>query len=775
MHQQHLPLPEMHPCSFASQALLLPEVLFRIGCYLDADHALRCSQVCSTWYLNFAPLVWANLHIGQPKPYAIDRKHKYREEPEPRIRSIDLVSEGNNPAERLAIIRSKASWLRSLTFYEHLSPQQFALGKECTQLQAISITGPFPFNNDYTREYFNSCKALIKQNRYRLTSLRVDRMQFLNIHAKPPQGVPRWSPILSCAGHANLTELKLIFCNIPGQHLKPFWKICERLEKLTLDNVSFDYSRLPTQEQIQNNSKAARAARKKAARRPNKKAPPPPPPPKRFPNLRELTVKSLPFGGPERFLDLIIADCPRLESLDWSLHLDSLVHAERFSSHVVDGTWSFLDRIRLNVCFFHFSQDMLRSILQHTRKPLKVISFNNGRVPYVNESNLNIMKERHFSTLQEIDLTFLIADCWVQDVLASCPSLESISGIKLCAATVMGDKRPWVCLGLKEFRMSLEISNGAPEDPLETVQKLRQEQSRALYTQLARLKQLRYLSLRPESLAHSASGTEPLPLRLGMGLDLLAGQTQLQGIYLYKGQNMDRNDIFWIVENLTSLRMISGAQLNTRKEESKTFKGKFLWDYELGLILKRHGIATPFNIYEDGYLDDVRHLLGKGWPETDDLLYVEEEPAPLEESVQVVAPEDTIQTAVSEDAVQALEIEETTQIMEPEATVPVVEPEEAVPVVELEETVQVVESEEAVQVVEFDETTVVVSEDAFQAVISDVAVPTAEPEETTPIVEHDARAQTVGIEEAAHTAQQENIVPAILIEIAPAGELVEIS
>ncbi|KAF9952899.1 hypothetical protein BGZ70_000440 [Mortierella alpina] len=739
----------MHPCSFTSQALFLPEVLFRIGCYLDADHALSCSQVCSTWYLNFVPLVWANLHIGQPKPHAIDRKKKQRGELEPRIRSIDLVSEGCNPADRLAIIRSKASWLRSLTFHENLSPQQFALGKECTQLQAISITGPFPFNDDYTRDYFDSCKALIKQNRSRLTSLRVDRMQLINVFEKLPQGVPRWSPILSCAGHSNLTELHLIYCNIPGRQLKPFWKICERLEKLTLDNVTFDYSRLPPQEQIQNNSKAARAARKKAARRPNKKTPPPPPPPKRFPNLRELTVKELPCGGPERFLKLIIADCPRLESLDWNTHMYSPVHVEHIISHIVDGTWPFLDRIRLDLCFFHFSQDQFVSILQHTRKPLKVLSFNHGSLPFLTERNFSIMKERHFPTLQEIDLSYIKGECWVQDVLASCPSLEIISGIRLSAVTVMEDKRPWACLGLKRLHMSLEISKGLPEDAPEAIREKRQQEGRALCAQLATLRTLRSISLTTAQPCSSVPDKEPLPLRLEMGLGLLAGQTQLESINLSKGQDMDRNDIFWIVENFTSLRMISGERLNSRKEEPKAFKDKYLWDYELAMILNRHGIATPSSIYKDGYLDDVRHLLGKGWPETDDLLYVEEEPAALEESVQATAPEEIIQTAVLEDAVQALETEDTIQIVDSEEAGRVVEPVEAD---------QGVEPMEAVQVVEPLATTVVVPEETFQAVVSDVAVPTAVPEEVALMVEHDERNQTAGTEEVAQTIQLEEIV-----------------
>ncbi|KAF9936132.1 hypothetical protein BGZ67_002658 [Mortierella alpina] len=682
-------------CTPTSQALDLPEVLLRIGCYLDAGQILICSQVCSAWYIVFAPVVWENLHIGRPKTNASSCKYRYQRVLEPRTRSIDLVSEDCNPREQLDIITSKANWLRSLTIHQHVSPQQFTLGKECTQLQAISITGPIPFNDDYTREYWNSCKALIKQNRSRLTSLTVDRMQFISNYERSPLGVPQWNPILSCAGHTLLTELKLVVCHIRGRHLKPFWKICERLEKLTLDNVVFDYSRLPTQEQIQNNSKAARAARERAARRPNKKTPPPPPPPKRFPNLRELTVKGIPHRRPDRFLDLIIADCPRLESLDFSSQLYSSAFAEHFTSHVVGGTWPLLNSIRLSLSFFQFPQNLFLTILEHNRKPLKVISVTNRLLPHLGEKTFNVLKERHFSTLREIHLLFLNAECWIQEVLASCPSLEVVNGITLCTATMMKDKRPWVCLGLKEFRMSLEITKGSPEEESpEAILEQRQQESRALCAQLARLRKLQSLSLTTTLPRTSLTNKEPFSLRLEMGLDLLAGLTQLEVINLDKDQDMDRNDILWIAENFTSLKMISGGRLNVKKAGPKAFKDKYLWDFELAKTLNGHGIETPMSTYEDGYLDDVRHLLGKGWPEIDDLLSVEEEPAALEETVQAVAPEEA---AVLEDAVQAVELEETVQAVEPEVAVQIVEPEETIQAAAHQETVQAAQLQETAQ------------------------------------------------------------------------------
>ncbi|KAF9948924.1 hypothetical protein BGZ72_009188 [Mortierella alpina] len=639
----------MVPRTPTLQALTLPEILFHIGCYLNGRQALTCSLVCSTWYINFAPIVWANLRLGRRSCYSPG--YEYRRELEPRRRTINVLAKGFNASEQLDIIRNKASWLRSLSFDQRVSPQQFALGEGCNRLQAISISGPIPFNNVYTCEYQHSFDALIKQNRSTLTSLTVKYIpQFYRFQYK--RGMPRWSPLLNCAEHTNLTELNLC-CTIPSRHLKAFWKICEKLEKLSLNYVSFDYSRIPSQEQIQHNRKLARAERKKNAMISSIL-----PPPKRFPYLRELRVFSLPCKRPERFLNLIIADCPRLESLDWTLE-SITIKTEHFSKHVVAGTWPFLDKIKLDACFSDFSQDQLCTILQHTAKPLKLYSLD-GYFPPFEKTALNILKERHFSTLRDINLLLDDDEGLVQDVLASCTSLEVFSGVRLSAATVMEDKRPWGCLGLKELRISLEITQEPPNGSPEAVQEQRQKESRALYMQLARLKQLRSLLLDNEECRTCSVDKNSLPLRLEMGLEHLVAQTQLELICICEGQSMDRGDILWMVKHLRNLRMVAGRRLNVKKANTKAFKDKYLWDYELAKILNDHGIETPSSQYEQGYLDDMRHLLGKGWPETDDLLYAGEEPAPLEKTVQTSV-EEEVQTMAPKETTGAVALEDTFQ------------------------------------------------------------------------------------------------------------------
>ncbi|KAF9952898.1 hypothetical protein BGZ70_000439 [Mortierella alpina] len=255
-------------------------------------------------------------------------------------------------------------------------------------------------------------------------------------------------------------------------------------------------------------------------------------------------------------------------------------------------------------------------------------------VPFIGAEPFQMLKEPHFQTLQEVNLSFLTTEqgYMLQDVLASCPSLEIVEAFVLDAAAVQEDKRPWACLGLKEFTKAIEVTKEPPGESQVLMREQKQEQSRAIYAQLARLENLQYLSLKPRRWCSVSFGKESLSLRLEMGLDLLTAQTPLEVLHLYKSQNMDRNDILWMAKNWTNVRMVDGGLLSGRKAGKRAFKDKYLWDYEHARILNSHGVETLESVYEDAYLDEVRHLLGKGWPESDDLVHVEEEPGDLEET-----------------------------------------------------------------------------------------------------------------------------------------------
>ncbi|CAO3566034.1 unnamed protein product [Mortierella alpina] len=481
MDQRQSPATTIIPCNAIPKALILPEVLFLIGSYLNASQALICSKVCSAWYINFAPLVWENLYIGRETGYAIVCKYKYRRELEARIRFTDLASEGCDPDDRLAIIRSKASWLRSFAIQRHASPQQFALGKECTQLQAISITFPLPFNNGYARDYWGNCKAMLKQNRSSLKSLSLE----------------------------GVTDLYL-----------------------------------------------------------------------------ELTVKDLWYCCSKRIMDLIIADCPRLESLDWTATTFSVARMEQLSNLVAAGRGRIW-RLRLSLSLH---DGHLTEILQYNKKPLKVM---NITLHFIGEEPFQIMKERHFQSLQEVNLSFLTSEqgYMLQDVLALCPSLEIVESFALDTALVQEDKRPSACVGLKEFTMAIEVTKGLPGESQGWMEQ-RQEQSRVSCAQLARLKNLHYLSLEPRRPRRLPFDKECFSLRLGKGLDLLTAQTQLEVLNLYRCQSMDRNDILWMAKDWTSTRMVSGGLLSGKKAVEEVFKDKYLWDYEHAKILNSHGVKT---------------------------------------------------------------------------------------------------------------------------------------------------------------------------------------
>ncbi|KAG0200272.1 hypothetical protein BGX28_006637 [Mortierella sp. GBA30] len=632
----------------ALQALALPEILFRIGWYLDGKELVLCLKVCRLWYSNFAPVVWANLHIGCLKPVGDSvSEYKYQAEQELRVRSIDIPSAVSSQEELLDIFQEKASWLRSLTFHSHVSPHQFKFGKRCTQLQAISISGPIPYDDEYTREYWASCKALIKQNRSKLRSLAVQGMTF-EAWSKTPPGNPRWNPILSCVGHSNLRELTIVQCKIYGRHLSAFWTICERLERLSLEKVDFDLSHLPmknhckvdattTKDVDTNISQATEISKHLGTARHSVKA--------RFPTLLYLNISSIENNTSRRLLDLIVAECPRLKTLIWNFQVNKGTYRlfktlplEEFCAYLAAGTWPDLDYLKLLLPLLWLPEEKFAEILQQSKRPFQAIV---TKIYTIQQPTFDILKQLHFSTLREATFGFL-KEPWVLDVLASCPSLEIISAQQLMAPTIMSDKRPWVCLGLKEFRVliGLSVTNvGSRAQIREQIQ----EQNRAVYGQLAKLLQLKVLDLSVSPSMTHMLGRALLALQLDMGLDLLSGLTKLEAIYLSKDQEMRRKDALWIVENWTRLKAIIGGRLSSRKI-SKVSMDKYVWDYELSRILNGHGILTPSSVYTEGYLDEERHLLGEDWLESEDVSDYEDKEDGIEPQVDTAGRNQSEQT-----------------------------------------------------------------------------------------------------------------------------------
>ncbi|KAI1314563.1 hypothetical protein EDD11_001992 [Mortierella claussenii] len=580
-----------------------------------------------------------------------------------------------NYADREAFYRMlsyKTAWLRRLHFHGHLTPAQFLVlvNPQCCHIQSLLLTGPMPDKDkgadvepesstegrqempQYTNAYRQRCKQLLKQNRGTLKELLVQG--FLSPPWKAAgRGKSFWSPILSCVYHEQLRTLQLLECTIRGRHLKAFWKICERLERLDMDAVQLDVSHLPasvmqrdfkTMKKIPRGSSSIIVNGQRVDAGSVSATAVAVQPQKRFPRLRELFLSTITFTRPTRLLKFIVAECPRLQTLYWNHTVSDYTSygfpEQPFCDYLREGTWPELERLTI-MKPSPLNHSALEQIVVGACRPFKKL---NLEISLITQGTYYTMKARHFADLQEIDISRIWdhRHGWlVRELLCHCPQLEILRADYATAEQMIKINReshpqqepqPWVCFNLRELRVQVDMGIVGYIAPRRfTLQE--QERSRAVFTQLAQLKQLRVLDLSSRDRFRRGSYQQvPLPFQLHMGLELLEGLTRLEKISYSGEQCMAKKDVVWITNHLTQLRVFhgEGGRLNSKRDVSVA-KEKYVWDFELSKILNKSGMATPGSVYDKGYLDKEKYVMGDGWPalDEDEEDYQEEDMADL--------------------------------------------------------------------------------------------------------------------------------------------------
>ncbi|KAF9096425.1 hypothetical protein BGX29_008569 [Mortierella sp. GBA35] len=645
-------------------ALELPEILYRIGLYLDADQVLACSLVCRTFYNAYSPLVWKDLHFSLTK-----QQLKAIREKTPLARKISFrhLFESNElergTEELISILQDRAPWMRSLTIHQHDSVQQFSsFGPRCNRVEALSIEG-IPLCGDYEdKTYWKSCKALLRQNRPDLRSLSLQNWK--PEWRKPLPGQPVWNPILSCTQHLNLTSLSLISCKIRGKHLRAFWTISARLESLVMEDVDMDLTWTPTA--FYDKGKGQDDGKDKD----------------------ELEVRFFRRHHPLTQLYWLIIPCPALQKLtwlfDWHRHFPTQPFMDAFEDSPTSPTaWPDLDSITIKGHSNWITEENHFQLLKSARHPLRRLDLVHGAMQ---PKSFEMLQTRHFATIQTIDLTYSVTDhsCrWVIVILESCNSLERIKSKVVKGQDIIKSK-PWACQGLKSWIMAIDMdfdnpdaitttpagtgtgtvdtatntsssssssgSGTAPETgaasssstPPDTSQTptplppttngpnrrlLRQERQacRAVYRRFSTLTQLcefdmlhshnmNYLTVpgspQPSNPNHPNHRLISLPLRLACGLDLLSRLVRLEKFSFWSGYTHVRErEIEWILGHWKDLKKLAGGFSIPGRMIQTVYKD-FAWSNQFTPMLKEHGITTDGSRYQ--HYDDSAEILAEG-------------------------------------------------------------------------------------------------------------------------------------------------------------------
>ncbi|KAK3823474.1 MAG: hypothetical protein J3Q66DRAFT_331951 [Benniella sp.] len=580
--------------------LHLPEVIFRVVSYLDPKDALVCSLVSRAFYSSFAPYIWGSLHIGL-YPYqrtALLRQNAF-------ARCISVKSRSTNGQEQvqpseekslLQVLQRAAPWIRTLSIHKHYSTRQLEFGENCTMLESLSIEGP-PMNDKFDTTYWDNCSALVRRNSAHLRSLTV----ICRDHWGEPKE-PTWTPISDCMQHKNLCSLRLQGGSIKEEQWPSYWKVFENLESLKLE---FIYVVPPPFISNENCSSSGTTSRDKLSTA-------------RLPKLRTLTLNQLVKTEPSCQLDFICV-CPMLHTLEWTIGQMTFapVPVERFAHHFVKMAWPELNAITIKGHFALYDNVNIKdyiSMLQVAQRPFRVLDIGIERFGL---DVFDLLRQGHFKTLTKVDLSSAIVEDdeavgvpqWVQEVLTSCPFLECVVARAISAQDI-ADGQPWVCLGLKEFRVMINMefkkSNRGPERPKLT--ETQQGLCRAVYRQLGRLEQLRVLDMRRLDWDLHMMRYAPLPLELRLGLGELSRLKDIEMIGFHRYQDMRKADVEWMLQQWPYLSAIYGKYLSNKP--SRTFGGEYVRNHLLMRMLESRGVE--FERDEDRTKDKAVLVVPKG-------------------------------------------------------------------------------------------------------------------------------------------------------------------
>ncbi|KAK3810172.1 MAG: hypothetical protein J3Q66DRAFT_391321 [Benniella sp.] len=301
----------------------------------------------------------------------------------------------------------------------------------------------------------------------------------------------------------SLRDLSLTSINISEQETDTFWQLCTRLEQLRVWHVS-----IPHQGQLSSMA---------------------------FPNLKKLIVG---FTKDVPTILEFMSRCPNLAVLRWTARpyrQDSYDLIERIAAR----TWPHLHSFsfeRQNIPVDDLI-NVMNSLQRMTRLEAACLSV-------IPPDTMDLLRP-HFASLTNLKLNPYADPSIAQEILSSCPLLESFSFDQV-DATAVAEGKPWVCTRLGFLAMHFQF------DPL-TISEIQPR----VFEQIARLYRLGYLWL--------CRGYDKPPfqttadLRLENGLDKLSTLRSLRSI-TFQGsiQKMGEKEIEWMLEHWMSLEKING-------------------------------------------------------------------------------------------------------------------------------------------------------------------------------------------------------------------------
>ncbi|KAF9273718.1 hypothetical protein BGZ68_001271 [Mortierella alpina] len=465
----------------------IPEIQDRIGHFLYPYSVANCLRVSKHFQSWFLPVFWHAVRIGRSHHSSLPDEHH---------------------------LKTYSSSIRQLSLHGFV-PQSNVF--ESTQhLSYISLSGKLGLlkESDSTWALYTT---LILQSRATLRTIRLS-----NLEPAPSEGF--WKALTSDAHTPpiRLKRLQLEDLSFDTSTIAQlFWRVCERIEALEMENVSFpwqddhdeDWGWFGMGLVHQDPSEKAVAVDSTLSSSPSP----------RFAKLKELRIQGeTPHMKPEDLLMTLIAQAPELRHLSWILGKGDAFPAIAFLRLAgKDQTWRNLETLQLQSPKTGSITDsciaaVLSSLMVNSRAAGQRVGQNEcqglrelrvSRSGFGNESMAVLARAHGGALMRSIEVLDVqscegVPSLMVQQLLESCPSLRTLRATALSIQDIVQGE-PWACSGLRE--MEVQLYEEADQDGAEEQKQCNYANVRARLRKLVLLNKC-YLGI-PSLLDGSSSST----------------------------------------------------------------------------------------------------------------------------------------------------------------------------------------------------------------------------------------------------------------------------
>ncbi|KAF9949498.1 hypothetical protein BGZ72_008752, partial [Mortierella alpina] len=423
----------------------IPEIQDRIGYFLCPSSVANCLRVSKQFQSWFLPVFWHTTRIGRSRHNTLPDEHH---------------------------LQSHSSSIRQLSLHDFV-PQSNVF--ESTQyLVYISLSGKLGHPKEAERTWA-LYTTLILKSRATLRTIRLSGLE-----SAPSEGF--WRALTNDAQtpltrlrRLQLEELSLDTSTIA----RLFWRVCERIEALELENVSFPWQDNHDEDWgwfgmglvHQASSEKAAAVSTTTADTTLPSSPSP-----RFAQLRELRIQGeTPHMKPEDLLMTLIAEAPDLRHLSWIMGRGDTFPAAAFQRMAgKDQTWRKLESLQLqspkpssitDTCIAAVLSSLMitpsaesqQGELDKGCRGLRELRV--SRSGFGNES-MGVLARAHGGALSKAIEVLDVQSCegvpslMVQQLLESCPRLRVLRATTICIQDIVQGEQ-WTCDGLREMEVQL--------------------------------------------------------------------------------------------------------------------------------------------------------------------------------------------------------------------------------------------------------------------------------------------------------------------------------